>query len=227
MKKVYINLIWTGALMLLFIGFTVLVGYTLLNSSEIVPFGTIGLFPMNKWFKDLVGFNKTLCDVTNVMTYAYLIVPVIFGGIAIYQWIKRKSLKEVDWQLYAFIFVSIIMIIFYVLFEFLIVNYRPVLIDGKPEASYPSSTMLMTTTLGGMAIMEIKRLVANKNLRITLQSILAVVSLVLMVGRSISGAHWLSDLIGGLILGSSLVMLYVTLISWIDVKKGKVSETKE
>ena len=102
----------------------------------------------------------------------------------------------------------IVVLIFYVFFEKVVVNYRPVLLitnDYLLEPSYPSSHTILSLCVCGSAI------IINKNLykKYSFLKIVSIISLVLMLliprGRLFSGVHWLTDIIGGVLLSSSLL----------------------
>ncbi|MEE1199009.1 MAG: phosphatase PAP2 family protein, partial [Acutalibacteraceae bacterium] len=106
----------------------------------------------------------------------------------------------------------IIVIAAYILFEYVVINYRPILINGYLEASYPSSTTLLVLCVMPTAIMQFNRRIKNNYLRKSI-SIAIIVFIVLMVAlRLLSGVHWLTDIIGGALISASLVTLYRSLI---------------
>ena len=96
----------------------------------------------------------------------------------------------------------------YVAFEKYVVNYRPILVDGVLEASYPSSHTMLTTAMLGMAIVQMRKRVRGKALRGLIDVVLGAAIAAMAVGRLMSGVHWLTDIIGGLLLGFALVALY-------------------
>ena len=92
------------------------------------------------------------------------------------------------------------------------VNYRPVLIGGVLEKSYPSSTTMLVLCVMTTAIMELGRRISKVWLRRGIFSLMAVFTVFMVVGRLLSGVHWLSDILGGMLLSGGLVALYGALI---------------
>ena len=56
---------------------------------------------------------------------------------------KRKSLLKVDYDIILLGVYYILIILAYLMFEIIPINYRPILINGVMESSYPSSTTLL------------------------------------------------------------------------------------
>ncbi len=99
----------------------------------------------------------------------------------------------------------------YALFEVAIVNYRPVLINGILEASYPSSTTLLVLCVMLTAIMQLRSRIKNAESRRCILLICFAFSAFMVIGRLFSGVHWLSDIIGGALLSTGLVLLYAAI----------------
>jgi undecaprenyl-diphosphatase len=93
-------------------------------------------------------------------------------------------------------------------FEFVVVNRRPVLIDGYLEASYPSSTTMLVACVMPTALMQLHARIQNKTLRRVIDVVIILFTAFMVLGRLISGVHWLSDIIGGLLLSAGLVASY-------------------
>ena len=71
----------------------------------------------------------------------------------------------------------------------------------------------MTTTLLAMtvlptAILQWNARIRHSVLRRSVISISTAFTLFMVLGRLLSGVHWLSDIIGGLLLSAGLVLLY-------------------
>jgi undecaprenyl-diphosphatase len=96
----------------------------------------------------------------------------------------------------------------YILFEKVVINYRPVLINGYLEVSYPSSTTLLCMCVMPTAIIQFKRLIKSKFLSQSVTFSIVIFTAFMVIGRLLSGVHWLSDIIGGILLSAGLVTLY-------------------
>ena len=168
----------------------------------------VGFASLNGAFHKLTGVNMTLYHITDWLG----LVPVAFSfGFAILglvQWIKRRSICRVDYSL--FILGGFYIIVFgaYLLFESVVINRRPVLIEGFLEASYPSSTTLLVLCVMPTTIMQFNTRLKSATLRKWMSVILWCFIAFMVIGRLLSGVHWLSDIIGGLLLSAGLVALY-------------------
>ena len=140
------------------------------------------------------------------------LVPVGFGlGFAVWglaQWIRRKRLRQVDFSLLALGGFYLVVLGVYLLFETVVINYRPVLIDGYLEASYPSSTTLLVLCVMPTSVMQVRRRIQNPVWRKGLCLLLTAFTAFMVVGRLLSGVHWFSDIVGGGLLSAGLVLLY-------------------
>lgn len=221
MKRKLISFITTGILFLIFIVFTVIVKTIDVdsvgpNSSE------IGLSTINLKVSNAIGVNMIWYHITDWIGLIPIGFAIGYGLIGLIQIIKRKSFKKVDFAIIALGLFYIAVIVFYVFFELVIVNYRPTLMNGYLEASYPSSHTFITICIMSTAIMINTKLIKSSKLRIIINSIVLIIMLLTVVGRIISGVHWITDIIGGLILSSALVMLYYSVIKIKDLKEKSI-----
>ena len=136
-----------------------------------------------------------------------------FALLGLIQWIKRKHLFKVDYNILILGGFYIIVMAIYVLFEMLIVNYRPVLIGGILEASYPSSTTMLVMCVMPTAIIQFNARIKNNVLKRFTASVIIAFIVFMVIGRLISGVHWFTDIIGGALLSAGLVLLYRVTIS--------------
>ena len=168
----------------------------------------VGFATVNSWFHSLTGVNMTLYTVTDWLG----LVPVAFGfGFAILglvQWIRRKHIWRVDPSLLALGAFYMVTLGAYLLFEEFAVNYRPVLIDGFLEASYPSSTTLLVLCVMPTARLQLRDRIHNSALRRIVCAAITAFTVFMVAGRTLSGVHWLTDIVGGILLGAGLVTLY-------------------
>lgn len=168
----------------------------------------VGFAALNSSFHRLTGVNWTLYTLTDWLGLAPLAVAAGFGALGLCQWIRRKSLLSIDRSLLILGGFYLAVLAVYVLFEKLVINHRPVLIAGVLEASYPSSTTMLAICVMPTAMLQLRQRIRNQVLRRWLLGAMAVFTVFMVVGRLISGVHWLTDIIGGILLSAGLVMLY-------------------
>lgn len=213
------KILYTAIIFLsLFIVWTVLLKFV-----DLKPIGpdnsTVGLATINGYFHSLAGVNMTLYAITDRLGLIPIFICLIFGVIGLFEWIKRKSFLKVDFEILALGGFYILVIMLFLLFEKVVINYRPVLINGVLEASYPSSTTLLTMCVMPTAIIEFNRLIKNKSLSNFITVAIALFTAFMVIARLISGVHWLSDIIGGALLSIGLVTLYYSLLLFHTFKK--------
>ena len=175
------------------------------------PQGTsIGLSHLNKSVANLTGVNMLWYDITDWLGVAAILTAFVFTIVGLVQLIKRKSLLKVDGELLWLGGLYLLVIGIYILFENVIINYRPIIMPGctNPEASFPSSHTMIVCVIMGSAIMLIGRYIKKKPLCSGLQIICTAIIAVTVVGRLISGVHWFTDIMGGILISSALLALY-------------------
>lgn len=181
-------------------------GVCLVDVRPIGPMDSrVGFAGLNGWFRGLTGVHWWLYDLTDLLGLASLGICGGFGLQGLCQWVRRKSIRRVDGELLALggFYLTVLAVFF--LFELLEVNYRPVLIEGRLEASYPSSTTMLALCVLPTAMLRLR----NRWVRF----LLAALTAFLVIGRLLCGVHWVSDIIGGALLSAGLVTLYICIIS--------------
>lgn len=182
---------------------------------DVKPIGpqgsTVGFATLNAGFHNFTGVRMWLYTLTDWLGLVPIAFIMGFALLGLIQWITRKSLRKVDYSIFVLGGFYVVVMAVFVLFEMLVVNHRPVLIDGRLEASYPSSTTLLVMCVMPTAIMQLNRRIKNRIFRRCVTWTLAVFAVFMVVGRLISGVHWLSDIVGGALLSAGLVMLYASI----------------
>lgn len=182
---------------------------------DVQPIGpegsSVGLAGLNGFFHDLTGVHPGLYILTDWLSLIPFLFVFGFGSLGLVQWVRRKSLWKVDRSILALGGYYLLTGAVYGFFEKCVINYRPVLIEGVLEASYPSSTTVLVICVMVTAMMQLQMRIGNPRLRKWISLSVAAFTVFMVVGRLLSGVHWLSDIIGGILLSSGLVMLYAAL----------------
>ena len=182
---------------------------SLVDVQAIGPEGsTVGLATLNGFFHRLTGVHWWLYTLTDWLSLIPFGIMGGFGLLGLWQWIRRKSICKVDpslWMLGCFYGVVLVV---YLLFEQVVINHRPVLIEGILEASYPSSTTMLVLCVMPTAVMQLKSRIRHPGLKRWITGLLMVFTVFMVVGRLISGVHWLTDIVGGILLSGGLELAY-------------------
>ena len=190
-----------------FIVWTLIVCFV--DVKEIGPEHTsVGLASLNDWFHKTVGVNMLLYSLTDWLSIIPIGVAFCFAVVGFVQLCKRKSLLKVDKSILFLGAFYIATITLYLFFEFVVINYRPILINGYLEASYPSSTTVLVLCVMSTLAIWLKNRMKKGALRTVVLSFVAVFGIFMLVGRIISGVHWISDIIGGILISLSIISGY-------------------
>ena len=178
---------------------------------------SVGFATINQFVHNLTGVHMSLYTITDWLGLVPLMFVMGFGTLGLIQWIKRKHLLKVDYSIFVLGGFYIVVMAVYVLFEMLVVNYRPVLISGILEASYPSSTTMLVMCVMPTAIMQFNVRIKNNVLKRFVASAIIAFIVFMVIGRLVSGVHWFTGIIGGALLSTGLVLMYHAIIS-LEVK---------
>ena len=201
-----------------FVLWTVLI--QLIDVQAAGPKGTrIGFAAFNVWFHQLTGVNWTLYTITDWLGLVPILICICFGVLGAVQMFRRRSLLKVDPDIILLGVYYIVIIAGYVFFEMVPINYRPVLIDGVLEASYPSSTTLLV--LGVMPTLKFQadRRFGDGPARKAAVIFSYLFAAFMVIGRLVSGVHWATDIIGSILLSTGLFLLYRYAVSLSDRKE--------
>lgn len=206
-KKKSHSFIITAILAVLSVLFTILVRK--IDVDAIGPNKSeIGFSGLNSFIHELSGVNMLWYHITDWLGLVPVFTAFIFAIVGLCQLVKRKNLFKVDSSIIILGCFYIIVIAIYIFFESCIINYRPILINGILEASYPSSHTLMTICLMYAAVTECDILIKNKKTNRIIRSVSYLIIAITVIGRLISGVHWFTDIIGGILISSALIMFY-------------------
>ncbi len=218
MKRKGLKSLILGALF--FIGF--IIWTLLIQTVDVQPVGQngtdIGFATINCNFHKLTGVHMVIYTITDWLGLVPIFICLIFAGIGLVQLIQRKNLFKVDSDILVLGIYYIIVIFGYLLFEMIPINYRPILIDGFMEASYPSSTTLLVLSVMPTLWFQAKRRMKNEILLKYVCVFSALFSIFMAIGRTVAGVHWLTDIKGSILLSTGLFLLYRAIVLLIDEK---------
>ena len=208
MKRSVKNTLYTGMLLLaLFAVWTVAV-----MTVDVQVAGetgkSIGFATVNLRFHQLTGVHMAIYTVTDWLGLVPVFICLLFALLGLYQLIRRKSLTKVDADLLFLGIYYVLVILAYLVFEMYPINYRPIFIDGRLEASYPSSTTLLVLSVMPTLVFQVQRRTQNRCMQRAVHILSALFSLATVIGRLISGVHWLTDIIGSVLLSGGLFLIY-------------------
>lgn len=168
----------------------------------------VGFATVNGWFHNLTGVHLSLYILTDWLGLVPVAFGMGFGILGLVQWIRRKHFLKVDFSILILGgFYTVVMAV-YLLFEEVVINYRPVLIAGYLEVSYPSSTTLLAMCVMPTAMLQLRRYIRNSLFKGIVTAVLVGFTVFMVIGRLISGVHWLTDIAGGIFLSAGLVLMY-------------------
>lgn len=207
MKRIKRNLALSICLLISFVIWTIAVNFV--DVQPIGPNGSsVGFSTINEFFHNLTGVNFDLYIITDWLGLVPVFICMAFAIVGLIQLISRKSLFKVDFSILTLGVFYIVTIAVYLFFEYFVVNYRPVLINGYLEASYPSSTTMLVMCVMPTALMQFNNRIKNKIFNKSVNIIIVGFIIFMVIGRLISGVHWISDIIGGALFSAGLVMMH-------------------
>ena len=190
----------------------------LIQIVDVAPVGVngteIGFAAFNCWFHKLTGVHMMIYTITDWLGLVPVGVCFLFGVIGLIQLIQRRSLFKVDRDIIILGVYYVIVILGYLIFEIYPINYRPILIQGVMEASYPSSTTLLVLCVMPTLVEQTNRRIGNVKVKRIIRNISIVFSAFMVMGRLISGVHWFTDIIGAVLLSAGMFMIYKEVLKW-------------
>ena len=208
MKEQGRRYLWTGfSFVTVFAVWTALI--KLVDVQYIGPMETaVGLATINGWFHKLTGVHMWLYTVTDWLGLVPVFICLMFGGIGFVQLMQRRKLLKVDRDILLLGIYYLLVIFGYLVFEMIPINYRPTLIEGRLEASYPSSTTLLVLSVMPTLVFQTRRRLKNGKAKRIIDIMTAIFSLFMIIGRLASGVHWLTDIIGSVLFSAGLFCIY-------------------
>lgn len=219
-KKSKKPIIITGILFLIFIFFTIMI-----KTIDVQPIGPekskIGFATLNQFIFNFFGVNLLWYDITDWLGIVAIVVALGFAILGLIQLIQRKSIWKIDLRILLLGVFYFIVVVFYIFFEFVIINYRPIILSQSLEASFPSSHTMIVICIMVTAMSQFHYYLQDKKICLWIVEIVSVLIIaVTVVGRLISGVHWFTDIVAGVLLSSSLVALYYSALKYMEEKEN-------
>lgn len=227
MKKRSLFLTLTVLMLLAFIVLTVLVKTVDIGAIGPVDPLTgantkVGFSAINSTVHTVLPLNRAWYTVSKYLGFFPFALIGVFALWGLCQLFNRKSFIKVDFALYMQALLYILIGGEYVFFEKFIVNYRPAILDVTewPEASYPSSHTVLAVSVLGSAIILLYHYFKNKRILFyCMESVLFIVMVWGIGTRVLSGVHWASDIVAGLLLGLLFVFFFCFLLTFDKTKQ--------
>lgn len=219
-KKSKKPIIITGILFLIFIFFTIMI-----KTIDVQPIGPekskIGFATLNQFIFNFFGVNLLWYDITDWLGIVAIVVALGFAILGLIQLIQRKSIWKIDLRILLLGVFYFIVVVFYIFFEFVIINYRPIILSQSLEASFPSSHTMIVICIMVTAMSQFHYYLQDKKICLWIVEIVSVLIIaVTVIGRLISGVHWFTDIVAGVLLSSSLVALYYSALKYMEEKEN-------
>ena len=206
-----------AALILAFVIWTLLI-----MKVDVQPVGVngtdIGFAGINTRFHQLTGEHEGIYRITDWLGLVPIAICMFFGVLGLVQLIRRKSLLKVDADILLLGVFYIVVILAYLIFEKIVINYRPTLFDGM-ESSYPSSTTLLVLSVMPTVVFQANRRMKDGALKKAVILLSVLFAAFMVIGRLVSGVHWLTDIVGSVLLSAGLYLVYRAAVMTADQKK--------
>ena len=172
----------------------------------------IGFATLNSWFHKLTGVHMVIYTMTDWLGLIPLFICMIFAAMGIVQLVKGRGLLNVDYDSLILGIYYIIVIFAYLIFEMIPINYRPILIEGRMEASYPSSTTLLVLSVMSTLVFQVNRRVENVVVKGMICIPAYIFSVFMVIGRLLSGVHWFTDIVGSVLFSIGIFYVYKAIV---------------
>lgn len=219
-KRSIVQIIIGAVLIVVFVLFTI--SLTCVEKQPIGPYGSsVAYATVNGAIHSFLGVNMTLYNITDWGGLVPIFIALTFAIVGLVQWIKRKNILKVDSSILLLGVYYVIVFSAYIFFEFVVINRRPVLINGYLEASYPSSTTMLAMCVMPSAILQLNRVLQNKIIKISCATFCISYEIFMVAGRLLSGVHWFTDVLGGGLFSTGILLIYIGLNNYLPDKDKK------
>lgn len=205
--------------LIVFIIFTILV--KTVDVIFIPDVGYLGFHNINFQINDFINtLNKSLFNkLSNVLLIVAFLTILPLAIIGIIELIKRKSLLKVDLVLYFALAIYILIAILYFVFGLMKINFSPDSVKDNLKDSYPSSHVLISVSLLFVNAFACFTYLKNKTTKMILLCSVSVLSICSVITRMFSGAHYFTDIIGGILLSFVVIATFWAITKFLGKEK--------
>ena len=211
------RILTTALLFAVFIVFTVMV--CKVDVKAIGPQGSsVGFAGINGAFAKLFPYSGTFYKVSKLLGYLAILVCLFFAAMGVLELLRKKHLGSVSNGILLLGALYVCVIVFYVLFAKVTVNYRPVLEDGALESSYPSSHTMLAICAFLSAAVQLGRAKGSAGFKKITRIVFWALAILMVITRTLSGVHWFTDIVGAVLLSAALLSAYRAALDIADEK---------
>lgn len=166
---------------------------------------------LNAALHDQFGYNTVFYGISSVLGYLTILTALINCVGYLANLIKKKDLRMVRADLTATLGIYILLAVLYLVFEFVVINYRPVILEEGLEASFPSTHSMLAIAVMFSAAQQVRTGMKESGIRNILILLCVLTGVLTPVTRFFSGVHWFTDILGGVLYGLFLTSLFAPL----------------
>lgn len=209
-KKVFKKLL-IASVMLLIILIILLIFFD--RRTNIYTGKKIGLFKFNNLFFNN-KYNYQFDIISDFYLYFCFMIIIILIIDELFKVLKYKNILYLNYNFITLlIFLFIIFTISFIFDKLIIINYRPIMTNGILEGSFPSTHVTIITFVYLSSISFLKIYKKNKSFKECYLILVIINIIIASIFRLMSGMHWMTDIIGGLILGGIMFLGYTIIIN--------------
>ena len=171
----------------------------------------VGFAFLNGPVHDLLGFKKIPYTISKLSGALTLLAAAGFAMLGVLQLIQRRNLFEVDRDILLLGALYVLTLILYIFFDKVPINYRPIILDEGLEPSFPSTHSMLALVICGTGMMQVDRRLKGSPYKGIAIDVLGILMIITVLCRLLSGVHWFTDILAGVLLGASLVCFYAAL----------------
>ena len=171
----------------------------------------VGFAALNAALHDQFGYNTVFYGISSVLGYLTILTALINCVSFLVNLVKKKDLRMVRADLTATLGIYILLAVLYLVFEFVVINYRPVILEEGLEASFPSTHSMLAIAVMFSAAQQVRTGMKESGIRNILILLCVLTGVLTPVTRFFSGVHWFTDILGGVLYGLFLTSLFAPL----------------